>query len=843
MLDELNAYADGVVTTLCEVELSPAQIGGELAGLVSESKRALRAMSISVYDDSETCILRLGHPGDGDPDEKSRRPLEVGTVKDYVVEVWRGHGQDEIPGHELLAIACRCFEAFVAKEDRNPVSGLLDFKRSEAVQVRARRAYRRTLDSGNHCAALFLDLDGFKEVNDQIGHNQGDRVIARLGQLVMRQAADEPNCIPYHYGGDEFVLLLTPGSPEGALSLGLNFLEAAGEWDFESDGLPVDLSIGIAHSLVGAPDSFEQLRVAAERAMVDEVKKRTSGTVRFVEPVLETQASYCDELCIALAKSTVSSPQAGAFASPWLNVLASSVEKVWRSDDLNSAAARAQQEVDRIIRLGKVAARDGSVRVGALPKSLGQHDTVVLTRADLAVGVAYGCLRGLSRASYATQDRVEIRRDGSSHSVYVGGTCVWGDDDATSVFMDFGEAWQLESPEEPTLAAMAILVQIGHEDVAVPTEVTAARIVVDDRPTGGGGLPDFWEVTLARLIAELLRRPNVDEVLIVGEENSGRQTISRLQQAGEWDAELIAYKTNLQRTQIEKAQTRIQGKSSIFATGEEALRHLAESCRQAKRLVPDPEDPVGQADPLLERRLVDTGKIGLTIDDGCRVSTAARAFPYVLEIIRQDPGQPPLILDQAGVQIRELVDFRVELTEPGESKIPAFYDSDAAQLEAYYQREFCSEDGLFYNALRVDDQYSAVVHHIADAIDDTKKPYATRRGVLVVAHNPIPDAPLKPLGLVSIRCLPRSTDDGTRLSFSFTWRTVEVLVGFPYSLFGSVRFAEDFTGEVLRNLERRDVSSTEVQLGSVSYIAHSLHMFMDDYARSIARRIVNDASA
>lgn len=64
-------------------------------------------------------------------------------------------------------------------------------------------------------------------------------------------------------------------------------------------------------------------------------------------------------------------------------------------------------------------------------------------------------------------------------------------------------------------------------------------------------------------------------------------------------------------------------------------------------------------------------------------------------------------------------------------------------------------------------------------------------------------------------------------------------MGFPYSLYGSVCFACDFVKDVEHRIQG---SQIRTELGRVSYVAHSLHMFMDEFALNIARQIVNDAS-
>jgi hypothetical protein len=69
---------------------------------------------------------------------------------------------------------------------------------------------------------------------------------------------------------------------------------------------------------------------------------------------------------------------------------------------------------------------------------------------------------------------------------------------------------------------------------------------------------------------------------------------------------------------------------------------------------------------------------------------------------------------------------------------------------------------------------------------------------------------------------------------------VEALVGLPYSLYGSVQFSEHLTKQIRERLPRENLR--RVEMGEVSYIAHSLHFFIDQYDQSIAKRIVDDAS-
>lgn len=92
---------------------------------------------------------------------------------------------------------------------------------------------------------IMMDVDDFKTVNDTYGHQKGDEVLQRLGQILMDMKS--PYIHPYRYGGEEFVLVIYDRS----LTLVANIAEhvrkifEAQEWDF---GAKTTLSLGCAVS-------------------------------------------------------------------------------------------------------------------------------------------------------------------------------------------------------------------------------------------------------------------------------------------------------------------------------------------------------------------------------------------------------------------------------------------------------------------------------------------------------------------------------------------------------------------------------------------------------------------
>ena len=91
---------------------------------------------------------------------------------------------------------------------------------------------------------LFLDVDGFKEINDTLGHRVGDAILVQIAQRLSRVARRFDTVA--RYGGDEFVLLATTLPTAASLrSIGERVLAALGS-DFEANGsvLTVTASLG-----------------------------------------------------------------------------------------------------------------------------------------------------------------------------------------------------------------------------------------------------------------------------------------------------------------------------------------------------------------------------------------------------------------------------------------------------------------------------------------------------------------------------------------------------------------------------------------------------------------------
>jgi diguanylate cyclase len=100
-------------------------------------------------------------------------------------------------------------------------------------------------ESGRELALLLVDLDGFKELNDTLGHHAGDQVLRQIGPRLSGLLRGEDTLA--RLGGDEFAVVLTPGDETSASAAGLR-LRSALERSFKVGGIRVhiDASVGIA---------------------------------------------------------------------------------------------------------------------------------------------------------------------------------------------------------------------------------------------------------------------------------------------------------------------------------------------------------------------------------------------------------------------------------------------------------------------------------------------------------------------------------------------------------------------------------------------------------------------
>jgi diguanylate cyclase (GGDEF)-like protein len=169
----------------------------------------------------------------------------------------------------LLAALQRRLELESRRGLTDPLTGLKNrraFDEAAAAEIaRARRHH-------HPFTVAFMDLDGFKGVNDDMGHEVGDQVLVGVAEVLRfrLRAVD----LAARLGGDEFALLF-PETDEGQAAVLLHGLFEELRQCFEAGGWPVGLSIGSVTFETPPPGLDDALRQAD--ALMYEAKRAGKG--------------------------------------------------------------------------------------------------------------------------------------------------------------------------------------------------------------------------------------------------------------------------------------------------------------------------------------------------------------------------------------------------------------------------------------------------------------------------------------------------------------------------------------------------------------------------------------
>ena len=157
---------------------------GQLAGVLPES-RAVLCLPIT-YGESLLGVLNVESR-----DENAFAPQDVLILNTLA---------------DLLATALHNSFVFQRLQQQSITDGLTGIKTRRFFWEALSSEWKRASRSGRPFSVVLIDLDKFKEVNDSLGHLEGDLVLARVGRLL-EQKCRQSNVVA-RYGGDEFIILM-----------------------------------------------------------------------------------------------------------------------------------------------------------------------------------------------------------------------------------------------------------------------------------------------------------------------------------------------------------------------------------------------------------------------------------------------------------------------------------------------------------------------------------------------------------------------------------------------------------------------------------------------------------
>jgi diguanylate cyclase (GGDEF)-like protein len=188
---------------------------------------------------------------------------------------------------EINAFASKLDAAYKELESTNLRLKEYSFK-DEVTGLYNRRFFTMRLDEElaryrrfNHPASVvLLDLDGFKAVNDDLGHAVGDETLRDIAQILQKHSRGIN--VVSRYGGDEFAILLVETSKAGARLYADRIRQVIGAFPF-SHGKQVTASLGVASVPDDEAATAEDLFRAADEALYS-AKRAGKNQVAAIDP-------------------------------------------------------------------------------------------------------------------------------------------------------------------------------------------------------------------------------------------------------------------------------------------------------------------------------------------------------------------------------------------------------------------------------------------------------------------------------------------------------------------------------------------------------------------------------
>jgi diguanylate cyclase (GGDEF)-like protein/PAS domain S-box-containing protein len=243
-------------------------IRGEQGGLAAETLRTREPVHFGSAEDApESCLAQ--------PSLQSGISVPVGSLGVFQVHSAERNAfsEEDVQLLELLAgytveamRRIRLQQDLEERATRDPLTGV--YNRRYFVEVISQEM-SRSKRHDRPIGFLMIDINRFKQINDQLGHLAGDNILLEVGTLLQEAVRGE-DCI-IRYGGDEFLIVLPETNGETHV-VERRILEALDRWNERNSDLlpfPLSLAIGETHWMPGTRRLIEEALAEADQRMYE----------------------------------------------------------------------------------------------------------------------------------------------------------------------------------------------------------------------------------------------------------------------------------------------------------------------------------------------------------------------------------------------------------------------------------------------------------------------------------------------------------------------------------------------------------------------------------------------
>ena len=234
-------------------------------GRASESERHLKAAQ-KLFDDLFKNHLETLHTGH--QERLAFMKSEAHSLKQRIDYLF--YGQTVLLC--LIIFVAVCFSekilvrGYLQTQDESFSDGLTKARNRHYLETVTKREVANLVERDTSFSVALIDIDFFKRVNDQFGHQAGDDVLRTVADIIRRRLRKSDTFV--RYGGEEFLIVLPGAEKTAAVDIVEKIRESIGAQAFvfsdDSDLQHVTASAGVASFPKDGPDTFRGLQKMAD---------------------------------------------------------------------------------------------------------------------------------------------------------------------------------------------------------------------------------------------------------------------------------------------------------------------------------------------------------------------------------------------------------------------------------------------------------------------------------------------------------------------------------------------------------------------------------------------------